>query len=789
MFSVHPYIVRHLLLISGFLFVPLMHIAGQTTLKGVVQSINGDGKTIPLSYSSIVLHNYQDTISYVKGTVSDEQGNYIFETLPEGLYLITVSYMGQGIKKDSIHIVKQVAIRTKNFLLEEKAYQLAEVIVEQNRSYQDRNKKVELFSPQQMKIAKDGLDLISQVPQLFLNPTTNTLQDRSGVSMTLLINGIAANSQELRNIPPNKIVRVEYYDIPPIRYSFTGSVVNVITKQLDSGSNAGVSLSHALTTKFANDNLNISHVWGNNQINLNYDLNWRNYKNNEQTHDYVFTLENTNHTYNERNKGRFDYITNNINLGYSYNIPDKITFQIKFTPFLQYGNSSFNSSYKITENELNNLRYGTRKENSRYFKPILGCYANIPFTPTKQLYIDAVGTLYNTKQSNSNKQYSSKDSQITLDNFLNANTHKKSLITEVMYQQEWNNNHSFNVGFKSDFSHSNANIRNILNEGNTYKYIIKSSQQYAYMQYEYSKNKFYISLAMEYYYRYSKNNEMKYHKSTFAPFMSIRYKANNHNNIAIRVRMYPDNPNISTMTQQANLEMENIISYGNPNIKSSQIQQYDLYYSFLNKYITYNLRSFVRHSRDIIAQYYETETFEGHPIMARKWENAPYHTMISNYIGISFYPLGNKKLSIGSSWNYEHSIYKSNYMAKAHHNYHGFFFTASYRTPKYGINAYYRIPGKYFTPLYISIDENNSGMDLYYNIGNWRIFSSWMFMFESSFYSRETQWNSPVQEHWTSTIKDNKNMITIGISWNFNKGKSFSVKKRLNNNDEDAGIL
>ncbi len=786
---INKYRLSNIMLIVWLLHFPFISLVGQTALKGKILSIDEKGTKIPLSYSSIALHNYEDSTIFIKGTISDEQGNYVFEKLSAGVYLVKVSYMGQRLEKDSIHITNIIQVRNKDFILKENSYQLGEVIVIKNRSFQDKNKKIEMFSSRQIKISKDGLDLISQVPQLFYNSAENTLQDRSGVSMTLLINGIAANSQELRNIPPDKIVRVEYYDIPPIRYSFAGSVVNVVTKRMDSGVNGGVTLSHAFTTGFANDNLYISHVWGNNQINVTSDLNWRNYKDNKQTHDYSFALENIKYDYKEVSDGSFNYITNNTNIGYSYNVPDRFVLQVKFMPYLQNSNSDYSSLYNVFQNNLLSLRQGLRKNHTRYFRPVLGCYINIPFTQTKQFYVDVVGTLYNTRQNNSNKQYGVEESDVILDNFLEANTHKKSLIAEIMYQQELNSSNSFSVGLKSENGYSDADISNILNEGDSYRYTINSSQQCVYMQYEYSKKRFYMSLAMENYYRHSKNSETSLNRFVFAPYLAVRYQINDCNNIGLRMRAYPESPNISIMTKQASLEMENIISYGNPNIEQSFTKQVDLNYSYHSKYFSGSLRTLVREIHDNISEYYHEETFLGKPVMARKWENAPYNKLFRNYMEITLYPLGNKDLVIEGNWIYELTSYRSNYIGKINHNYNGLFFSASYRTTKYGINSYYRIPGKYFSSLYINKDENNSGFDFYYNIGNCRLSASWMFMFEPSLYERETQKNSPLQESWTSKIANNKNLITIGVSWNFNKGKSLALKRKLSNNDDDAGVL
>ena len=61
-----------------------------------------------------------------------------------------------------------------------------------------------------------------------------------GNNVKILLNGISASDIDLKGIPANKIVKVEYYNIPPARYADAGTLINVITKKLDNGVNAGV---------------------------------------------------------------------------------------------------------------------------------------------------------------------------------------------------------------------------------------------------------------------------------------------------------------------------------------------------------------------------------------------------------------------------------------------------------------------------------------------------------------------------------------------------------------------
>ena len=55
---------------------------------------------------------------------------------------------------------------------------------------------------------------------------------------------MAATDNELKMLPPDKVLRVEYYDFPPARYAGAGAVANIITREPQNGYGGGVDLAH-----------------------------------------------------------------------------------------------------------------------------------------------------------------------------------------------------------------------------------------------------------------------------------------------------------------------------------------------------------------------------------------------------------------------------------------------------------------------------------------------------------------------------------------------------------------
>jgi len=113
---------------------------GQSTLRGTVSVQSSKGGKVPLPYASIALYNNLDTTVCFQGTISDGQGNYLFEKIRQGEYLLKVSYRGMKTEKDALHITGQPVPRRKNFLFTEESNLLGEVVIEQNCPIRKRTK-------------------------------------------------------------------------------------------------------------------------------------------------------------------------------------------------------------------------------------------------------------------------------------------------------------------------------------------------------------------------------------------------------------------------------------------------------------------------------------------------------------------------------------------------------------------------------------------------------------------------------------------------------------------------
>ena len=103
------------------LLIPFVTV-GQSSKGSLYGSVsNQDGE--PLPWATVLLENTR------YGVQTDENGNYRISNIPNGDYVVTVSYVGFKTLSDKISITKKRKDIQMDFTLEENAEHLDEVTV------------------------------------------------------------------------------------------------------------------------------------------------------------------------------------------------------------------------------------------------------------------------------------------------------------------------------------------------------------------------------------------------------------------------------------------------------------------------------------------------------------------------------------------------------------------------------------------------------------------------------------------------------------------------------------
>ena len=77
----------------------------------------------------------------------------------------------------------------------------------------------------------------------------------------------------------------------------------------------------------------------------------------------------------------------------------------------------------------------------------------------------------------------------------------------------------------------------------------------------------------------------------------------------------------------------------------------------------------------------------------------------------------------------------------------------------------------------------------FYQKGAWRFSLYGMWLFAPAKYESQSFDNQTMNQTEQHIIKDNRRMLTLGVSYNFFSGKTKNIRKNTNNYDSDAGAF
>ncbi len=210
-------------MLSGFL------LFAQNTISGKIV----DASELPLSYANVLLHNSEDSKS-IKGTTSDDEGNYIFKNIPNGKYHIEVSMIGfKNHTSETFQITGNS--KSMHFTLEEEMQMLGETEINTRPVIKQTAEKLIVDIEKSVMVNSNLQDVVKKVPGIIATNGKISYGGQQGI--TILINGKTTNYIDtetlLRDFPADNIARVELIQQPGSEYDAEGSgpILNIILKK------------------------------------------------------------------------------------------------------------------------------------------------------------------------------------------------------------------------------------------------------------------------------------------------------------------------------------------------------------------------------------------------------------------------------------------------------------------------------------------------------------------------------------------------------------------------------
>lgn len=198
-----------------------------TTLSGIVSDKGGAG----LPYATV----RAVSLGEARTVQTDVTGLYSLTVPCSDSIVVSVSYEGFKSQK-AVFRGKQVEIR-RDFVLEEDAVALQEVVVQGSRVIHGNSKSMYFPVQKQRKGTNTGLGLLANmmIPELRISKTSGTVTTSDRKNVTLCINGVSASREEINAVRPNDVIRIDYHPVPTGKFAGYEAVVDYIVRSYRHG--------------------------------------------------------------------------------------------------------------------------------------------------------------------------------------------------------------------------------------------------------------------------------------------------------------------------------------------------------------------------------------------------------------------------------------------------------------------------------------------------------------------------------------------------------------------------
>lgn len=665
-----------------------------------------------------------------------------------------------------------------------KTKEIQEVLIKAQKRKQFSDHANYTFDKESLEKARHSKDLLTTLPELQLDPISNTVISIKGGKVLFLINGVEASDNQVKSIAPTNVIRVEYFDIPPARYSQRADiVVNVITKNPEVGYSYGVDLTSAFTTGFVNGSAYAGYTQGKNDFGLEYSINHRNYDNRIVDKTYEYDLNQFHYRSAEKQKDHFGYTYRNIGLRYANADAGKYVFQAKLNMVL---NSSFlngEGQSVFTVDNTEDLHNTAHNSNSNYINPTLDLYYSKNIGKKDELSLNLIGSFYNTKSYQFDREWRVIDDTDIFNNDMDLKAKQTGVVGEIAHV------HNFEKGkLSSGYRISSTSIYNdLVNLLGASKYSVNYLEQYFYTEYSGKKNKFSYRLGIGFTNIHNESAEITQDDWAPTPKVVLSYELPKNQSLRFVTQYTSQSPFASALSSNIVQVVPNIVQKGNPYLKAQHLFKNNLIYSANNKYFDLNATLFYNIVDKYFAQFYQLDTETGG--YALTYENAKSYNEKGLQISGSIKPFANNLLVLKAyisptsmrivSTN--GTKYKSNFIRN------NFALISQYKN----FSAYYQFnfPAFSLNGSFLNKDENQSHFFFAYQHDNWTFTTGIYWVGTPSRYNTKTLPSNLVSYTSETNIYNNKNMFVLGLSYDFSSGKKLQIQKKLNNNTAPATIF
>ena len=656
----------------------------------------------------------------------------------------------------------------------------AAVISDGNISYKiDRT--THFFTKEQKAQAREARDLVSGIPGLFIDQQSNSIKTTGAKNVLVLINGVKASDYELQLISPDKVRKVDYYDVPPVRYMEDADVmINVHTSRLDTGWSGNFYGRGG--QMYTNARGSISYVSGNNKFTMDIGTHFNHKRKVWDTEKGLYSSILDGDDY------QYDYIQKSQDWGSQYsggiswlNAKDNdYTLQISLSMDDNLSRMERARDINLKWGDVLQKRSGLSSNMVKTLMPVAEVYFSKMLSASSTLTFDVLGTTYRNTQNAVSSETLSDGDEGGYKDIMDLDTRKSSVIGELNYL--WTKGtHKLDFGYKGSY---NRLQNNLMNSDGQRTSDVNTSTHRIYGEYSSRINSFS--------YRFSlgatgniKSGDNGFSDIAFTPTLLLGYGFRQKHYMRLRLDSETMMPGIQQMSDNRIMIMEGFYKTGNVNARNSTRYGSQLLYAF-------NIPGKLALTADLHFNYTKGQLYNAFIDGGDHWmlqtQNGQYGSSSGTNVTLSYVPWKFLEISLDGSADYQ--TFKADAESDAVHHW---FFPVYANIAAYwkGFTLAYRhtLVSQSLSGLYLEGYEKISYINLSWRRKSLSIGLQCLFPFVEDRFVSETTAASPVHHKTATNLHTKNHEFGVTLSWNFVKGKGKYSDKNINNSDSDTGVF
>lgn len=550
-----------------------------------------NNENIPYLYVQV----YNQNDSLMLSSIADEKG-FVTMKLMKGTYKLTFQQIGYENDTMKLQISENKFLGT--IKLKPSDAEISEITVSAKSHKTLIDKDIQVITKDKKEGAANTYDVLERVQGLSYDRYNQKIKVDNSDNIIILVNGIEKDAEYIKNINPDRLLKVEVIRSPSGKYAIAGyqAIINIILKdnfrgyEVNVNNNLMVDYSKNSEAPIPIDFTYASFEHTNKNINVyaNYFVNFFDFKvSGTKERTYANGDVELYQKPNNQKNMRLASLMHNGVVGVDWTINPKNVISTEFkAAYVPLKTNNMSSSYII--NTLNiPVTTSQKSENTTYTAKL---YYIGNYSEKSNITASFIGSIYNNSTDYIFGLNNIEDSQNTKDS-------KKYGDFSLEFNYSFTDKLSLNVGNQEIMSLlDNSNISNN-NTQQTFNYSDIRIRNYIYMSYKPVKM-IGLKIGTAYEIAILDNKQLSKSFSIWMPHVDINFKPHEMVEFTAKYRSKSNYPSIDQLNPFSKYEDINSISTGNPNLKPANENRISIrlnalqgllsaepYYKFTNNYI------------------------------------------------------------------------------------------------------------------------------------------------------------------------------------------------------------